>query len=514
MKIIAVILIIVLALSAIAFLGNEKELIYPDKLDGTTAEKPLTDPPATDPPVTDPEPENPDQGENLANEAKEMAATAKTTADEAKIIADGANIVAGEAKTMVSEVKESVDNLEAGVYGSTYTEIADLSNPKIGYVRDDGKITASQGWRYFVIPADGVLSVSAVTYSIASNLFGVTFHISNIIDGTSLISGVKYDDSEYSGAFCRIFTDIAVPQEAKYIVVVTNIEGEVYAEDPPYSVTLAKKGLVSNVQDNTLRIDALEARDGVKTEKTYTGIACSNDFAFIGDELWTSRIRDGYTEIYRYKDLDGQRNCTYVNLYYDTEIHLNTMSYCENNDCLLFGNGGSTVTTEGNYIAIIKNPLALSGDVNLEDVALIIPVSSEYGFKVQAIWADENYGEYNAVWLISNYLDIRKIILEKDADGEFTGNFVVVETHNITGLGGMNGGCYYNGYLYLGGAAEYTYYVIDCSDWSSKKIYQNFYKSDGTKYAGTVQGIKFHDGYMWLNMNSSDSGERLVRRIV
>lgn len=235
-----------------------------------------------------------------------------------------------------------------------------------------------------------------------------------------------------------------------------------------------------------------------------------NDITFVGDELWVSKesaiYYDNGTMIFRYK-VDGDK-FTLVGTCDCDFGHLNTMDYCAANDCLIFGNGGNSTDTTGNYFVVVKNPRSLGSTALIDDVG--IKYNVDIGFKVQALWGDSNLGENNIVYLLSNNSEnITKILLLKDDDGEFNGEFVTLETHELE-VWGVQGADIFGGTLYIGGAVGSNEYAavkeISLYDLTESRIVkQKFYASDGTAITGCVQGIYVNQDSVWICINSGDT---------
>ena len=235
-----------------------------------------------------------------------------------------------------------------------------------------------------------------------------------------------------------------------------------------------------------------------------------NDITFVGDELWVSKENSTYytngTKIFRYKvvnnefTLVGTCDCDFG--------HLNTMDYCGANDCLIFGNGGNSTETEGNYFVVVKNPRALGTEALIADVGIKYDV--DIGFKVQALWGDSNLGDNNIVYLLSNNsANITKVLLLKDENGEFNGEYVTLESHELE-VWGVQGADIFGDTLYIGGQLNSNEYSavkeISLSDFSTiKTVKRKFYAPDGTPITSCVQGIYVDADDVWLCINSGDS---------
>jgi hypothetical protein len=138
----------------------------------------------------------------------------------------------------------------------------------------------------------------------------------------------------------------------------------------------------------------------------------------------------------------------------------------------------------------------------LANDAVVYPV--DIGYKVQAIWGDENLGLNNVVYLISNNAkNITKVLLLTDSNGDFTGEFTVLETHESETDYGIGGGKYWGDKLFLGYGEGYNIAEMSTTDYSVKSTTKKYYKPDGTQYVGSTQGIHIDKDYVWLFVNST-----------
>lgn len=231
-----------------------------------------------------------------------------------------------------------------------------------------------------------------------------------------------------------------------------------------------------------------------------------NDFTFVKDELWLTKCNttdfSNGTGIFRHK-WNGEQfvhigtiNCDFG--------HLNVVDYCEANDCLIFGNGANDFETEGNYFVVVPHPLELGDTALIADVG--IKYNVDIGYKVQALWGDSNLGENNIAVLLSNDLKtIVKVLLKRDLNGNFNGEFIELERKENLPAFGIQGADIWNNTLYVGGAESsgmYTINKVSLSDYSSVKNSVKYYKDDGTPYLGVVQGVYVGGDYVWVFVNT------------
>lgn len=248
-------------------------------------------------------------------------------------------------------------------------------------------------------------------------------------------------------------------------------------------------------------------------ESVYANFACENDFTIVGDEIWGSKNEPTYTRIARHKIVDGVLTKVGEIVLSDV-VHLNTLDYCPENDCLITGNGANDTNTVGNCFWIIPNASNLknlTGRLNLSDIAIRYDVN--IGFKVQAIWGGSNLGQHNLVYLLSNNNEVRKAIIHKNADGTFANTFTIVgDVHTVTGASGYQGADYYNGYIYFGfGGDRLALAKANTHDFKAEITEYPCYQADGTEHRGVIQGVCVDKNYLWIYPNGISDGNYLVK---
>ena len=189
--------------------------------------------------------------------------------------------------------------------------------------------------------------------------------------------------------------------------------------------------------------------------------------------------------------------------------HLNCFDYNPANDCLIFGNGGNDFSTEGNWFAVVKNPMGLvtsewSANATLAANATVYNV--DIGFKVQAVWGASNLGLNNIVYLLSNNAKtVTKVMLNVDDNGEFNGQFTVLDTHTSETAYPVGGAKFWGDTLYFGYSdTGYKIAKMSMSDYSVSVTKRQLYKADGTEIIGTVQGLHIDDKYVWVFINATN----------
>lgn len=277
--------------------------------------------------------------------------------------------------------------------------------------------------------------------------------------------------------------------------------------------------LEENVADLKTRVGNLEAGGGSvvvaeEAEETiYTDFACENDFTIVGDEIWGSKNESTYTRIVRHKIVNGVLT-KLGEIKMSDVVHLNTLDYCPENDCLITGNGANDQNTEGNCFWIIPNASNLpnlTGTLSLADIAIQYDV--DIGYKVQAIWGDGNLGQHNLVYLLSNDDEVRRAIIHKNADGSFANTYTIVgDVFTITGASGYQGADYYGGYLYFGfGGTNFVLAKVNTKDFTAVVTEYPYCTADGTAIKGVFQGVAVDKDYLWLYPNGITDGNYLVK---
>ena len=248
-------------------------------------------------------------------------------------------------------------------------------------------------------------------------------------------------------------------------------------------------------------------------EIIYANFACENDFTIVGDEIWSSKNEDSYTRIVRYK-ISNNVLVKQGEIIFSDVIHLNTLDYCPETDSLITGNGANDMSTENNCFWIIPNASLLSsmeGKISLDRVAIRYNV--DIGFKVQAIWGEDNAGEYNVVYLLSNNNEIRKAVIHKNENGTFSNQYTMVgEVGKITGAAGFQGLDYFDGYLYFGyGGLKQNVAKVSMGDFSVEIIEYTYYDQNNAAVSGVFQGVVVDSKYIWHYPNGIKEGNYLIR---
>lgn len=376
--------------------------------------------------------------------------------------------------------------------------LEDYDTRKRGYIAGDGEYTASGSWfsYYFYTDKYPIKKINAKLYSNSTAAYSIAFYSAKDSIASNLISGIK---PTAAGANLISFDDVSVPDNAALIVVATR-----YASGANSSAELFVN----------LNIPAAEMSNiGETSEKTgqikriFTDFPNANDFTFVKGELWGSAASGDKTVISRYKITDD--GLLMLGIIHTDFGHLNCFDYNPANDCLIFGNGGNDFSTEGNWFAVVKNPMGLvtseySATATLAANAIVYNV--DIGFKVQAVWGASNLGLNNIVYLLSNNAKtVTKVMLNVDDNGEFNGQFTVLDTHTSETAYPVGGAKFWGDTLYFGYSdTGYKIAKMSMSDYSVSVTKRQLYKADGTEIIGTVQGLHIDDKYVWVFINATN----------
>ncbi len=376
--------------------------------------------------------------------------------------------------------------------------LEDYDTRKRGYIAADGEYTASGSWLsyYFYTDKYPIKKINAKLYSNSTAAYSIAFYSAKDSIASNLISGIK---PTAAGANLISFDDVSVPDNAALIVVATR-----YASGANSSAELCVN----------LNIPAAEMSNiGETSEKTgqikriFTDFTNANDFTFVKGELWGSGASGDTTVIKRYRITDD--GLLLLGIIKTDFGHLNCFDYNPANDCLIFGNGANDFSTEGNWFAVVKNPMGLvtseySATATLASNATVYNV--DIGFKVQAVWGASNLGLNNIVYLLSNNAKtVTKVLLNVDDNGELNGQFTVLDTHTSETAYPVGGAKFWGDTLYFGYSdTGYKIAKMSMSDYSVSVTKRQLYEANGTEISGTVQGLHIDDKYVWVFINATN----------
>ena len=390
--------------------------------------------------------------------------------------------------------KNEVAKVSALPYATLSLE--DYDTRKRGYIAADGEYTASGSWfsYYFYTDKYPIKKISAKLYSNSTAAYSIAFYSAKDSIASNLISGIK---PTAAGANLISFDDVSVPENAALIVISTR-----FASGENSSAELCVN----------LNIPAAEMSNiGETSEKTgqikriFTDFPNANDFTFVKGELWGSGASGDTTVIKRYRITDD--GLLLLGIIKTDFGHLNTFDYNPANDCLIFGNGANDFSTEGNWFAVVKNPMGLvtseySANATLAANAIVYNV--DIGYKVQAVWGASNLGLNNVAYLLSNNAKtVTKVLLNVDDNGEFNGQFTVLDTHTSETAYPVGGAKFWGDTLYFGYSdTGYKIAKMSMSDYSVSVTKRQLYDTNGTEISGTVQGLHIDDKYVWVFINA------------
>ncbi len=375
--------------------------------------------------------------------------------------------------------------------------LADYDTRKRGHIAADGEYTASGSWfsYYFYTDKHPIKKINAKLFSNSTAAYSIAFYSGKDSIASNFISGVK---PTAAGANLISFDDISVPENAVLIVVSTR-----FASGENSSAELFVNLNIPAAEMPNIGDTGSEKTGQIK--RIFTDFPNANDFTFVQGELWGSGASGDTTVIKRYRITDD--GLLLLGIIKTDFGHLNTFDYNPANDCLIFGNGANDFSTEGNWFAVVKNPMGLvtseySATATLAANAIVYNV--DIGYKVQAVWGASNLGLNNIVYLLSNNAKtVTKVLLNVDDNGEFNGQFTVLDTHTSETAYPVGGAKFWGDTLYFGYSdTGYKIAKMSMSDYSVSVTKRQLYYIDGTEISGTVQGLHIDDKYVWVFINA------------
>lgn len=392
--------------------------------------------------------------------------------------------------------KAEVAKVSALPYATLSLE--DYDTRKRGYIAADGEYTASGSWFSYYFYADKypIKKINAKLYSNSTAAYSIAFYSAKDSIASNLISGIK---PTAAGANLISFDNVSVPENAALIVISTRFASGASSAAELFVNLNIPAAEMSNIGETSEKTGQIK--------RIFTDFPNANDFTFVKGELWGSAASGDKTVISRYKITDD--GLLMLGIIHTDFGHLNCFDYNPANDCLIFGNGGNDFSTEGNWFAVVKNPMGLvtsewSANATLAANAIVYNV--DIGFKVQAVWGASNLGLNNIVYLLSNNAKtVTKVMLNVDDNGEFNGQFTVLDTHTSETAYPVGGAKFWGDTLYFGYSdTGYKIAKMSMSDYSVSVTKRQLYKADGTEIIGTVQGLHIDDKYVWVFINATN----------
>lgn len=206
--------------------------------------------------------------------------------------------------------------------------------------------------------------------------------------------------------------------------------------------------------------------------------------------------------------------------------HCNTVDYCPETKCLVFGNGGGEYNTDGKFYVIPNANKLLENETNaIADLAIEYDCTAyKFGDKLNACWGYDNFGRHDIVIIITNdNKNIRFVQLGKGGnnlglgryidgkgDDEFNGSFKVCKEYTLddgtTHPNNTNcnqGSDYYGGKLYVSvGHEPHRHWEISFQHngvASFVEVYEPFHDDGGNTVSGATEGMCVTDNYIINN---------------
>lgn len=374
--------------------------------------------------------------------------------------------------------------------------LEDYDTRKRGYIAADGEYTASGSWfsYYFYIDKYPIKKINAKLYSNSTAAYSIAFYSAKDSIASNLISGIK---STAAGANLISFDNVSVPENAALIVISTRFASGASSAAELFVNLNIPAAEMSNIGETSEKTGQIK--------RIFTDFTNANDFTFVKGELWGSGASGDTTVIKRYRITDD--GLCLLGIIKTDFGHLNCFDYNPANDCLIFGNGSNDFSTEGNWFAVVKNPMGLvtsdySANATLAANAIVYNV--DIGYKVQAVWGASNLGLNNVVYLLSNDAKtVMKVLLNIDDNGELNGQFTVLDTHTSETAYPVGGAKFWGDTLYFGYSdTGYKIAKMSMSDYSVSVTKRQLYEANGTEISGTVQGLHIDDKYVWVFINA------------
>ena len=374
--------------------------------------------------------------------------------------------------------------------------LEDYDTRKRGYIAADGEYTASGSWfsYYFYIDKYPIKKINAKLYSNSTAAYSIAFYSAKDSIASNLISGIK---PTAAGANLISFDNMSVPENAALIVISTRFASGASSAAELFVNLNIPAAEMSNIGETSEKTGQIK--------RIFTDFTNANDFTFVKGELWGSGASGDTTVIKRYRITDD--GLCLLGIIKTDFGHLNCFDYNPANDCLIFGNGSNDFSTEGNWFAVVKNPMGLvtsdySANATLAANAIVYNV--DIGYKVQAVWGASNLGLNNVVYLLSNDAKtVMKVLLNIDDNGELNGQFTVLDTHTSETAYPVGGAKFWGDTLYFGYSdTGYKIAKMSMSDYSVSVTKRQLYEANGTEISGTVQGLHIDDKYVWVFINA------------
>lgn len=371
------------------------------------------------------------------------------------------------------------------------------------YIQSTGNLIASGSWTSYLVEAKYSTIVFECYSNDIINISSIAFYSSDTPATNYFLGRISPPIEEWnSTGFYKInLSESDIPDGTKCILLCSRTATG--ADTSAVGTCEVEVDLEERINKIITDVEKMTRGNG-NVKAIFTDIPNTNDFTVIKDEIWfavnqySNGVATENTTISRYRIVEG--SLIHISDI-DTDFgHWNSVDYNENNDCLVFGNGSNSTDTEGNFFVVVKDPLSLGSVARIETCG--IKYNVDIGYKVQAVWGDNNLGKNNIVYLMANDgKKIVKVMLLRDNNGEFNGQYITLETHESDNALWVGGADFWGDTLYVGHGGNYGLSCVSMTDYSIKRITKHFYNDDGTEESGSTQGVHIDSNYIWVFSN-------------
>lgn len=310
------------------------------------------------------------------------------------------------------------------------------------------RISVSNGYRFMLYGYDSDGQFLGAYNPNTSSFAHSTYVFVNDLDLTTI---PNYPNYTYRIIACPpINVATITPDQAN-----TNISCE-------YNIIKQDHEYITNIHENyteTIREQTSCVIDNYTSLAQTTDTGCCIVTHEGSTELWTFTTSNddgsnyGACDKYTYNIETGE--LTYIGQIQHNLGHVNSVSYCEDTDTLICGNGSGDYDLAGK-IYLIEGAYSKASLLRSDAIAIDF---EDYGSKVNAVWGDFNFDQNDIAYVLTNDShDIYKIQLGKFANDLGSGTII-------------------------GGATQFngTYQILNHYEWGSSKV----------DYPSVVQGATF-----------------------
>lgn len=358
-------------------------------------------------------------------------------------------------------------------------------------------ITFPSGLRIYTVDPE----LTYVSYTFSADLTLTFVHNSTIIWDTAsdtisqtlITSSIGYDD----------------------VVLFQNIEGNIVG------------GRLKNQYENEIINELHHIQIGEvlnKVEQSSPTPLATQGSTVVKNELWTfsaSNDENTNTALCLRYTINSYNSLSYVGQFTHNLGHVNSISYNENNDTLILGNGSSDYDLDGTIIIIpnASNYVSLS-NLDISTDAIVIDVSSmSWGSKTNVVWGEYSLDNNICYVVTDDNTNIRKILLGTGTNnltngtyaaastGEFNGTFNVLnEYYQAEGLAVIQDMFFSkDGHLYVGLGHEGLWYCkMKFNDVDGtiikEEIKTKLYSESGSKITSYMESIDEYNGNLIIRI--------------